>query len=132
MPLVYGQAKVLFVVLLDNKVLNTRKLKPMLYREVREKIEFMADISQYDPEMLIWIDVMGSNRRKSEPMDIPLDPTSPYPITKKDICYTSMTTNGIQDVYITQEILTGKYFLISFFSVSSLSCCHLMDKSQIQ
>lgn len=73
MPLVYGQAKVLFVVLLDNKVLNTSKLKPMLYREVREKIEFMADISQYDPEMLIWIDEMGSNRRKSEPMDIPLE-----------------------------------------------------------
>ena len=52
MPLVYGQAKVLFVVLLDNKVLNTRKLKPMLYKKVREKIEF-TDISQYDPEMLI-------------------------------------------------------------------------------
>lgn len=39
--------------------------KAALQRSEVQRIEFMADVSKYEPEMLIWVDETGSDRRKS-------------------------------------------------------------------
>ena len=45
---------------------TNKKVETIALQRSEEKIiELMADISQYDPEMLIWIDETGSDRRKS-------------------------------------------------------------------
>ena len=103
------------------------------YKKVRiialQRSEYMAEISQYDPEMLMWLDETGSDRRKSiRTHGYSLRGMSPQSIQlrvggKRVSAIPVMTTRGIEDVY---TMLMGTNSLTFFFNVFSLLYCHLM------
>ena len=92
-----------------------------LQRSEEKRIEYMAEISQYDPEMLMWLDETGSDRRKSiRTHGYSLRGMSPQSIQlrvggKRVSAIPVMTTRGIEDVYTTQENVDGDKFLDFLF-----------------
>ena len=91
-----------------------------LQRSDEKRAEFMAEISQFDPNMLIWIDETGSDRRKSVRMygyslrGIPPRYTQLTVGGKRISAIPVLTTSGIQDVYTTTGSVNGEKF-IDFF-----------------
>ena len=84
-------------------------------------MNIMADISQYDPSMLIWIDKTGSDRRKSvrthgySLRGIPPRNTQLRVGGKRISAIPVMTIRGIEDVYTSQEHVNGEKFLDFLF-----------------
>ena len=87
-----------------------------------KRIQFMADISAYNPEMLIWIDESGCNRRnairlfgysvrgirpQSHVLKVYGEQISAIPI---------LTLRGIEDVYLTTSTVNGD--ILSILSAS--------------
>ena len=87
-----------------------------LQRSEYARAKFMAEVSVYDPSMLIWVDESGSDRRNStrkygysirgiRPVD--------HRILIRGVRYTTipvMSIDGIDDVYITKGTTTGEKF----------------------
>ena len=91
-----------------------------LQRSEEKRITFMAEISQYRPDMLIWIDETGSDRRKSVRSygyalrGIPPRHTQLTVGGKRVSAIPVLTTQGIEDVYTTTDSVNGEKFLEFF------------------
>ena len=88
-----------------------------LQRSEQKRIEFMAHISQYHPDMLIWIDETGSDRRKSVRRygySLRGKPSRHTQLTvggRRVSAIPVMTTKGIEDVYVTRDSVNGEKFV---------------------
>ena len=91
-----------------------------LQRSEEKRIEFMTKIIHYDPDMLIFIDETGSDRRRSVRTHgyclrgIPPRYTQLSVGGKRISAIPVMTTRGIEDVYTTQDSVNGEKF-VDFF-----------------
>lgn len=115
-----------------------------LQRSEEKRIEFMAEISQHEPEMLIWIDETGSDRRKSvrthgySLRGIPPCHTQLRVGGKRISAISVMTTRGIEDVYTTTDSVNGEDFLFEHvfpiilpFDGLNSRCVVVMDNASI-
>ena len=79
-------------------------------------IQFMSEISIYDPDMLIWIDETGSTRRNSiRSYGCSLRGTRPCTHILRVRAIAShpipvMTTRGIEDVFVCKGSVDGEVF----------------------
>ena len=87
-----------------------------MQRSEDRRAEFIAEISQFDPDMLIWLDETGSDRRNSiraygyafrglTPVRHPLRVGG-----KRISAIGVMTTGGIEDAYIVEGGVNGDVF----------------------
>ena len=82
-----------------------------------KRTEFAAEINILDPSMIIWIDEMGSDRRtalRKYGYGIQGLPPQDYSLPLRGKCYSAigiMSTEGIEDVFITEELVDGEVFL---------------------
>ncbi len=88
-----------------------------LQRSEKKRIEFMAHISHFNPDMMIWIDETGSDRRKSVRQygyslrGIPARHTQLRVGGRRVSAIPVMTTGGIEDVYVTKDSINGEKFV---------------------
>jgi transposase len=88
-----------------------------LQRSEQKRIEFMAQISQYTPDMLIWIDETGSDRRRSvRSYGYALRGMPPRHVQlrvggRRISAVPVLTTRGIEDVYVTRDTVNGEKFV---------------------
>ena len=81
-----------------------------------KRVQFMSEISAFHPDMLIWIDETGSDRRNSiRSFGYSLRGIRPrtYVLrigSKRISAIPVLTTRGIEDVYITTETVDGEKF----------------------
>lgn len=91
-----------------------------LQRSEEKRVEYMAEISNFSADMLIWIDETGSNRRKSVRQYGYALRGSPPRYSQLSVggqrisAIPVMTTGGIQGVYTTTGTVNGEKF-IEFF-----------------
>ena len=89
----------------------------VLQRSEVKRAEFAAEMHILDPSMIIWIDEMGSDRRNAlrkygygfrglPPQDYSLQLRS-----KRHSAIGIMSTEGVEDVFITDESVDGEVFL---------------------
>lgn len=117
-----------------------------LQRSEEKRIQFMSEISQYRPDMLIWIDETGSDRRKSVRMHgyslrgIPPHYTQ-LTVGGRISAIPVMTTQGIQSVYTSIESINGDKFIEFFvqcvlpiimpYDGNNSNCVIVMDNASI-
>ena len=88
-----------------------------LQRSEERRIEYMAEISLFSPDMLIWIDETGSDRRKSvrrygySVRGIPPRTCQLFVGGKRVSAIPVMTTRGIEAVYTTTGSVNGEKFV---------------------
>lgn len=81
------------------------------------RAKFMAEISSYDPAMLIWLDETGCDRRntiRKYGYSIRGRPLSDHRLLVRGIRYTAIpivSTEGIHDVYLHRGTMNGDYFV---------------------
>ena len=91
-----------------------------LQRSEQRRIEYMAEMSLFNPDMLIWIDETGSDKRKSvrkygySLRGIPPRTCQLFVGGKRVSAIPVMTTRGIEDVYTTTDSVNGEKF-VEFF-----------------
>ena len=91
-----------------------------LQRSEQRRIEYMAEISLFNPHMFIWIDKTGSDRRKSvrkygySIRGIPPRTCQLFVGGKRVSAIPVMTTRGIEDVYTTTGNVNGEKFIDYF------------------
>ena len=79
--------------------------------------KFMAEISVYDPSMLIWIDESGCDRRntiRKYGYSLKGHPLNDYRLLVRGIRYSVIpiiSMNGILDLYITSGTINGEKFI---------------------
>ena len=95
-----------------------KKIKQLpLQRSEEARMEFMAEISAYDPSMLIWLDETGSNKRNAvREYGYALRGMAPRNYTfkcggKRYTSIASMSIGGLEDVYVTDGNVNGESFL---------------------
>ena len=87
-----------------------------LQRSESLRIEYMAEICMYSPDMFIWIDETGSDRRKEirrHGYSLRGIPPSPCQLRVSGTCISAipvMTTRGIESVYTTTGSVNGGNF----------------------
>ena len=87
-----------------------------LQQSESKRIEFMVEISAYNPDMLIWIDETGSDRRNSiRQYGYSLRGQTPRVFQlrvggKRISAIPVLTTRGIEDVYTSKETINGDKF----------------------
>ncbi len=87
-----------------------------LQQSETKRVQFMSDISVFDPDMLIWIDETGSDRRNSiRKFGYSLRGTRPRTHVlrvsgKRYSAIPVMTTRGIEDVYVCADSVNGDVF----------------------
>ena len=87
-----------------------------LQQSESKRIEFMVEISAYNPDMLIWIDETGSDRRNSiRQYGYSLRGETPRVFQlrvggKRISVIPVLTTRGIEDVYTSTETINGEKF----------------------
>ena len=80
-------------------------------------MEFMAEISAYDPSMFIWLDGTGSNERNAvREYGYALRGMAPRHYAfkcggKRYTSIASMSIDGLEDVYLTEGNVNGESFL---------------------
>ena len=87
-----------------------------LQRSDEKRAEFMAEISQFDPSMLVWLDETGSDRRNTirahgygfrgctpERLDLRVG-------GKRISAIAVMTLSGVEDAYISEDNVNGEVF----------------------
>ena len=80
------------------------------------RVKYMAEVSVFDPTMLIWIDETGSDRRneiRKFGYSLKGMPAHSYQLRvggKRLSAIPVMTTNGIEDVYVTSGSVNGDVF----------------------
>ena len=90
---------------------------------------FMAEISMYDPSMLIWLDETGCDGRNTIckcGYSLGGMPLSDHRLLVLGVCYSAIpviSMEGIHDVYVTEGTVDGKGF--SEFVSSSLLPIHV-------
>ena len=88
-----------------------------LQRSEAKCAEFSAEMTMLDPSMLVWIDEMGSDRRnalRKYGYGIRGLPPQDYSLKLRGKCYSSigiMSTESIEDVFITDGSVDGEVFL---------------------
>ena len=94
-----------------------KKVQTIALQQSEEKrIQYMAEISSYSADMLIWIDETGSDRRNSIRRYGYSLKGSPAQVCqlrvggKRISAIPVMTTRGIEDVYVTQDSMDGEKF----------------------
>ena len=108
-----------------------------LQRSEQKRIEYMAEMSLFNPDMFIWIDEIGSDRRKSVRKygyalrGIPPHRCQLFVGGKRVSAIPVMTTRGIEDVYTTTGNVNGEKFVHFFVSVCSQLSCLLMVRIPI-
>ena len=81
------------------------------------RAKFMAEISAYDPSMLIWLDETGCDQRhtiRKYGYSIRGLPLSDHRLLVRGIRYTAIpiiSTDGIHDVYLHRGTMDGDYFV---------------------
>ena len=95
-----------------------KKIKQLpIQRSEEARMEFMAEISAYDPSMFIWLDETGSNKRNSvREYGYALRGMAPRHYTfkcggKRYTSIASMSIDGLEDVYVTEGNVNGESFL---------------------
>ena len=87
-----------------------------LQRSDTMRAKFMANISKYDPSMLVWLDESGFDRRhtiRKYAYSIRGIPLEDHRILVRGTRYSAipiMSLEGIHDVYITQDTVNGDKF----------------------
>lgn len=87
-----------------------------LQRSDELRASFMAEITAYDPEMIIWIDESGCDRRNSmRKFNYTLKGIPPvdhriFGRGKRYSAITAMTVKGIQDVFLAEGNVDGERF----------------------
>ena len=94
----------------------TRKKVHRVALQCREEMQlkFMAEISLFEPEMIIWVDETGSARRKSYGYSLKgiRAVSHELRVSRRRInAISAMSTEGIEDVYITEGNVTGDVFV---------------------
>ena len=108
-----------------------------MQRSEQKRIEYMAEMSLFNPDMFIWIDEIGSDRRKSVRKygyalrGIPPHRCQLFVGGKRVSAIPVMTTRGIEDVYTTTGNVNGEKFVHFFVSVCSQLSCLLMVRTPI-
>lgn len=88
-----------------------------LQRSELKRAEFSAEMNLFNTSMLIWIDEMGSDQRnalRKYGYGIRGQPPQDYSLKFRGKRYSSigiMTTEGVEDVFITDESVNGDTFL---------------------
>ena len=92
-----------------------------LQQSETKRIQFMSEISVYDPDMLIWIDEMGSTRKNSiRSYGYSLRGTRPCThklrVSGERLSAIPVITHGIEDVFVCKGSVDGGVFqqFISF------------------
>ncbi|XP_065891614.1 uncharacterized protein [Dysidea avara] len=81
------------------------------------RAEFIAEMSAFDPSFMQWIDESGFDKRnhlRKYGYGVRGQPPRNYTLTLRGKRYTSiavLTTNGVEDVYITESSVDGDVFL---------------------
>ena len=95
-----------------------KKIKHLpMQRSDEARVEFMAEISAYDPAMLVWLDETGSDKRNAvREYGYALRGMTPRDYTfkswgKRYTCIASMSVTGLEDVYITEGNVDGESFV---------------------
>ena len=100
------------------------------------RVKYMAEVSLFDPSMLIWINETGSDwRNEIRKFGYSLKGMQAryYQLRiggKRLSAIPMMITNGIEDVYITDRSVNGDIFQ-HFFCVSFQYCYHLMVRTHV-
>ena len=84
-----------------------------LQQSESKRIEFMVEISAYSPDMLIWIDETGSDRRNSIRQCSYSQTPQVFQLRvggKRISAIPVLTTRGIEDVYTSKETINGDKF----------------------
>ena len=88
-----------------------------LQRSEEKRISFMAEVSAFDPSMLVWIDETGSDRRneiRKYGYSLRGTRACDYQLRvggKHISAIPVMTTNGIEDVFVTTGSVNGDTFV---------------------
>ena len=95
-----------------------KKIKQLpMQRSNEARVEFMAEISAYDPSMLVWLDETGCDKRNFvREYGYALQGMTPRAYTfnswgKRYTSIASMSVDGLEDVYITEGNVNGESFL---------------------
>ena len=87
-----------------------------LQQSEARRIQYMAEISLFHPDMLIWIDETGSDRRNSirkYGYSLRGTPAQVFQLRVGGKCISAipiLTTHGIEDVYTSTETINGERF----------------------
>lgn len=111
--------------------LTRKRVQTIALQQIEaRRIEYMTEISQFHPDMLIWIDETGSERRNSiRKYCYSLRGTQAQVFQlcvggKRISAIPILTTRGIEDVYTSKETINGERF--DCVSVCCPSSCPMM------
>ena len=79
----------------------------------RRQFQYMAEVSMFHPDMLIWIDETGSERRNSMQKygySLGSTPAQVFQLHIGGKRISILTTRGIEDVYTSTETINGERF----------------------
>jgi len=92
------------------------KLTSLLRSDI-QRAEFIAEMCAFDSSLMLWIDESGFDKRnylRKYGYGVRGQPPRSYALTVRGKHYTSiavLTTNGVEDVYITESSVDGDVFL---------------------
>ena len=111
--------------------LTRKRVQTIALQQIEaRRIEYMTEISQFHPDMLIWIDETGSERRNSIRKycySLRGTQTQVFQLCvggKRISAIPILTTRGIEDVYTSKETINGERF--DCVSVCCPSSCPMM------